>query len=197
MAQSSQAAHGAAGRDGLPRHGIVCQAPCAIIWSGWAEHGDQEIFSKQGNDRAFDLSGIGLSAARFDFAITRKINGHYIPSRRRSISREAMFEKCWDYVPGMATAQGEYFNDTTLRENSKRAIAEPEGARQDAARVISGFLLHHLPTRAARDWTERLAARLLTPETANVAKLDLALEASLTGVRPRRPQCGISREQNT
>ncbi len=42
-----------------------------LVRLGWS-HGDQEIFSTQEMIEAFDLSGIGRSAARFDFAKTRE-----------------------------------------------------------------------------------------------------------------------------
>jgi glutamyl-tRNA synthetase len=44
---------------------------------GWS-HGDDEIFSTQQLVEWFDLSGIGKSAARFDFAKLENLNGHYI-----------------------------------------------------------------------------------------------------------------------
>jgi glutamyl-tRNA synthetase len=48
-----------------------------LVRLGWS-HGDQEIFSTEEMVEAFDLSSIGRSPARFDFAKLEAINGHYI-----------------------------------------------------------------------------------------------------------------------
>src|SRR3990170_596695 len=48
-----------------------------LVRLGWS-HGDQEIFSTQEMIDAFDLQGVGRSAARFDFAKLESLNGHYI-----------------------------------------------------------------------------------------------------------------------
>ncbi len=44
---------------------------------GWG-HGDDEIFDTNQLIKWFDLSGIGKSAARFDFKKLNNLNGHYI-----------------------------------------------------------------------------------------------------------------------
>ena len=46
---------------------------------GWG-HGDDEIFDTEQLIKWFDLSGIGRSAARFDFKKLDNLNGHYIRS---------------------------------------------------------------------------------------------------------------------
>ena len=70
--------HGALGVDAYRAMGYL---PAALrnylVRLGWS-HGDQEIFSTQEMIDAFDLSGIGRSAARFDFAKLENLNGHYI-----------------------------------------------------------------------------------------------------------------------
>jgi glutamyl-tRNA synthetase len=48
-----------------------------LVRLGWA-HGDQEIFSTEEMIAAFDLSHIGRSPARFDFAKLESLNGYYI-----------------------------------------------------------------------------------------------------------------------
>jgi glutamyl-tRNA synthetase len=53
---------------------------------GWS-HGDQEIFSTEEMIAAFDLSSIGRSPARFDFAKLESLNGHYM---RSSADRELL-----------------------------------------------------------------------------------------------------------
>src|SRR6201988_1986476 len=70
--------HGALGVDAYRAMGYL---PAALrnylVRLGWS-HGDQEIFSTQEMIDAFDLAGIGRSAARFDFAKLESLNGHYM-----------------------------------------------------------------------------------------------------------------------
>jgi len=70
--------HGALGVDAYRAMGYL---PAAmrnyLVRLGWA-HGDQEIFSTEEMIAAFDLSHIGRSPARFDFAKLESLNGHYI-----------------------------------------------------------------------------------------------------------------------
>src|SRR5258708_16951104 len=77
---------------------------------GWS-HGDQEIFSTEEMIAAFDLSGIGRSAARFDFAKLESLNGHYI-RHSDDQSLVTMFEGVLDYVPGRSDLKAK-LNDTT------------------------------------------------------------------------------------
>jgi len=48
-----------------------------LVRLGWA-HGDQEVFSTDEMIAAFDLSAIGRSASRFDFAKLENLNGIYM-----------------------------------------------------------------------------------------------------------------------
>ena len=70
--------HGALGVEAYRAMGYL---PAALrnylVRLGWS-HGDQEIFSTGEMIAAFDLSGIGRSAARFDFAKLASLNGHYM-----------------------------------------------------------------------------------------------------------------------
>src|SRR2546430_3950162 len=90
--------HGALGVDAYRAMGYL---PAALrnylVRLGWS-HGDQEIFSTQEMIDAFDLSGIGRSAARFDFAKLENLNGHYL---RRIGDAELLsqFEHVLDFVP--------------------------------------------------------------------------------------------------
>src|SRR5207247_5696812 len=90
--------HGALGVDAYRSLGYL---PAALrnylARLGWS-HGDQEIFSTQEMIEAFDLSGVGRSAARFDFAKLENLNGHYI---RHTDDRSlvTMFEGVLDHVP--------------------------------------------------------------------------------------------------
>jgi glutamyl-tRNA synthetase len=72
--------HGALGVDAYRMLGYLPEAlRNYLVRLGWS-HGDQEIFSTQEMIDAFDLSAIGRSAARFDFAKLESVNGHYMRS---------------------------------------------------------------------------------------------------------------------
>ena len=70
--------HGALGVDAYRTLGYL---PSAVrnylVRLGWS-HGDQEIFSTEEMQAAFDLPQIGRSPARFDFAKLESLNGHYM-----------------------------------------------------------------------------------------------------------------------
>src|SRR5579859_2809752 len=94
--------HGALGVDAYRAMGYL---PAALrnylVRLGWS-HGDQEIFSTQEMIDAFDLAGIGRSAARFDFAKLENLNGHYI-RHADDQSLVTMFEDVLNYVPDRAS----------------------------------------------------------------------------------------------
>ncbi|QCI68421.1 glutamate--tRNA ligase [Phreatobacter stygius] len=70
--------HGALGVDAYRAMGYLPEAlRNYLVRLGWS-HGDQEIFSTEEMIEAFDLSSVGRSAARFDFAKLEATNGHYI-----------------------------------------------------------------------------------------------------------------------
>src|SRR4249920_637384 len=114
--------HGADGAKLSKRHGALGveayralgYLPAALrnylVRLGWS-HGDQEIFSTQEMIDAFDLSGIGRSAARFDFAKLENLNGHYI---RQSDDETlvSMFEGVLDHIPDGAALKAK-LNDKT------------------------------------------------------------------------------------
>jgi glutamyl-tRNA synthetase len=128
--------HGALGVDAYRAMGYL---PAALrnylVRLGWS-HGDQEIFSTDEMIAAFDLSGIGRSAARFDFAKLENLNGHYI-RHADDQSLVTMFERVLDYVPNGAALQPK-LNDTTraqllkampsLKERAKTLIELIDGA---------------------------------------------------------------------
>src|ERR1700744_828476 len=93
--------HGALGVDAYRAMGYL---PAALrnylVRLGWS-HGDQEIFSSEEMIAAFDLPGIGRSAARFDFAKLENLNGHYI---RQSSDQELLsaVEALLPYIAGGA-----------------------------------------------------------------------------------------------
>src|SRR5690348_12751321 len=67
------------------------------VWS----HGDQEIFSTEEMITAFDLSAIGRSPARFDFAKLENLNGHYMRSSSE-LDLMAAIDKLLPYLPNSA-----------------------------------------------------------------------------------------------
>ena len=70
--------HGALGVDAYRSMGYLPQAlRNYLLRLGWS-HGDQEIFSTQEMIDAFNLSSIGRSPARFDYAKLESLNGLYM-----------------------------------------------------------------------------------------------------------------------
>src|SRR5437868_5300216 len=128
--------HGALGVDAYRAMGYL---PAALrdylVRLGWS-HGDQEIFSTEEMVAAFDLSNVGRSAARFDFAKLENLNGHYIRhSDDQSLVK--MLEGELDYLPGGADLKAK-LNDKTrsqllkampsLKERAKTLIELMDGA---------------------------------------------------------------------
>jgi glutamyl-tRNA synthetase len=128
--------HGALGVDAYRAMGYL---PAALrnylVRLGWS-HGDQEIFSTQEMIADFDLSGVGRSAARFDFAKLENLNGHYI-RHADDQSLVTMFEEVLDHVPDGSDLKAR-LNDTTraqllqampnLKERAKTLIELIDGA---------------------------------------------------------------------
>src|SRR5215212_5618930 len=128
--------HGALGVEAYRALGYL---PAALrnylVRLGWS-HGDQEIFSTEEMIDAFDLSGIGRSAARFDFAKLENLNGHYIRNADDA-ALVSMFEDVLEHVPDKAGLKAK-LNDTTraqllqampsLKERAKTLIELIDGA---------------------------------------------------------------------
>ena len=91
--------HGALGVDAYRAMGYL---PAALrnylVRLGWA-HGDQEIFTTEEMIAAFDLSKIGRSPARFDFAKLENLNGHYIRTSADADLTEAL-ERLLPHIAG-------------------------------------------------------------------------------------------------
>ena len=164
--------HGALGVEAYRAMGYL---PAALrnylVRLGWS-HGDQEIFSTQEMIDAFDLAGVGRSAARFDFAKLENLNGHYI----RHADDQALvtqFEKLLDYVPEGAELKAK-LNDTT-RAQLLRAMPSLKERAKTLLELIAGsyFIFADRPLEI-----EPKALALLTPETrALIGQLRTALEA--------------------
>jgi glutamyl-tRNA synthetase len=164
--------HGALGVDAYRAMGYL---PAALrnylVRLGWS-HGDQEIFSTEEMIAAFDLSGVGRSAARFDFAKLESLNGHYI---RHSDDQSLVtaFEGVLDYVPGGAEIKGK-LNDAT-RAQLLRAMPSLKERAKTLIELIdnSYFIFADRPLQI-----EPKAAGLLTSENRElIGRLRQALEA--------------------
>jgi glutamyl-tRNA synthetase len=164
--------HGALGVDAYRALGYL---PAALrnylVRLGWS-HGDQEIFSTEEMIAAFDLSGVGRSAARFDFAKLENLNGHYI-RQSDDQSLVTQFESVLDYVPEGAALKPK-LNDTT-RAQLLRAMPSLKERAKTLIELIAGayFIFADRPLEL-----DPKAAALLTPETrALIGRLRTALEA--------------------
>src|SRR3954469_12335427 len=131
--------HGALGVDAYRAMGYV---PAALrnylVRLGWS-HGDQEIFTTQEMIDAFDLSGIGRSAARFDFAKLESINGHYIRNSDDQ-SLVTQFEKVLDYVPDGAALKAK-LNDATRAQLLQAMPSLKERAKTLLELIAGSFFI--------------------------------------------------------
>jgi len=164
--------HGALGVDAYRAMGYLPSAlRNYLVRLGWS-HGDQEIFSTEEMIAAFDLSAIGRSAARFDFAKLENLNGHYIRhTDDQSLVR--MFEAVLDHVPQGAelkpklneVTRGQLFAAMpSLKERAKTLIELIDGAY---------FIFADRPLQI-----EPKAQAVLTPENrALIGRLRAALES--------------------
>src|SRR6195256_6527000 len=150
--------HGALGVDAYRARGYL---PAAmrnyLVRLGWS-HGDQEIFSTDEMIAAFDLSGVGRSAARFDFAKLENLNGHYI-RHSDDQSLVTIFERVLDYVPGGSDLKPR-LNDTTRSQLLQAMPSLKERAKTLIELIDSSyFIFADRPLEI-----EPKAAALLTPE---------------------------------
>jgi glutamyl-tRNA synthetase len=150
--------HGALGVDAYRAMGYL---PAALrnylVRLGWS-HGDQEIFSTEEMIAAFDLSGIGKSAARFDFAKLENLNGHYI-RHADDQSLVKMFEEVLPYVPS-GTALAAKLNDKTRAQLLQAMPSLKERAKTLIELIDSSYYIF-----ADRPLEiDAKAAALLTPE---------------------------------
>jgi len=87
--------HGALGVDAYRAMGYL---PAALrnylVRLGWSQ-GDKEFFTEEELVAAFDLSSIGRSASRFDFAKLENMNGHFM----RAMSDDDLYQALIDALP--------------------------------------------------------------------------------------------------
>src|SRR5690242_1431102 len=167
--------HGALGVDAYRAMGYL---PAALrnylVRLGWS-HGDQEIFSTEEMIAAFDLSGVGRSAARFDFAKLENLNGHYIRASSDQ-SLVTMFERVLDYVPNGVDVKAK-LNPTT-RAQLLQAMPHLKERAKTLIELIeaSYFIFADRPLEI-----DPKAQTLLTPETRGLIG---QLRAKLADVTP-------------
>jgi glutamyl-tRNA synthetase len=163
--------HGALGVDAYRAMGYL---PAALrnylVRLGWS-HGDQEIFSTEEMIAAFDLSGVGKSAARFDFAKLENLNGHYI---RHSDDQSLvnMFEEVLQFVPNGADLAAK-LNPTTRAQLLQAMPSLKERAKTLIELIDSAYYIF-----ADRPLEiDPKAAALLTAESRQlIGRLRIALE---------------------
>ena len=123
--------HGALGVEAYRSMGYLPEAlRNYLVRLGWS-HGDQEIFSTDEMIQAFDLSSIGRSPARFDFAKLENLNGYYM----RQADDERLVNALEDLLPELGGDEhhlGRKFTPA-LRE---KLIAAMPGLKERAKTLV-------------------------------------------------------------
>ena len=196
--------HGALGVDAYRDQGFLPEAlRNYLLRLGWS-HGDDEVISTNQAIEWFDLTNVGKSAARFDFAKLTNINGHYI----RNCDNETLVElvlpelskmfdgKLADEVPGrLKKGMGQ------MKERAKTLLELSESAKffaevrplkltDKATNTLNSEALDHLSALSkhldnSSDWTaDRLKQQVHTFAESGGLKLGKVaqpLRAALTG----------------
>ena len=163
--------HGALGVEAYRAMGYLPEAlRNYLVRLGWS-HGDQEIFSTEEMLKAFDLSSIGRSAARFDFAKLENLNGHYL-RHADDQSLVTLFEDVLHHIPQGAAVLAK-LNDVTRAQLLQAMPGLKERAKTLVELIANAdFIFADRPLAM-----EAKAAALLTPETrALIGRLSQALE---------------------
>ena len=201
--------HGALGVDAYRAMGYLPEAlRNYLVRLGWS-HGDKEFFTEDELIAAFDLSGIGRSPSRFDYAKLENMNGHFM----RATDDRALFElllATLPYLPGgpeMAAAldAGKRAQLAAalpgLKERAKTLVELVDGAQflfaarplaldAKASEVLAKGGRTHLVAllprlRAVADWSAaaaEAAVRAYAEETgAKLGTVAQPLRAALTG----------------
>ena len=120
--------HGALGVDAYRAMGYLPHAVRNyLVRLGWSQ-GDREFFTTPDMIAAFDLPGIGRSAARFDFAKLENINGHYM----RASSCEALLVALEAALPFLPNATVKRF-DASMRA---KLLAAMPGLKERAKTLV-------------------------------------------------------------
>lgn len=196
--------HGALGVDAYRDQGYLPEAlRNYLLRLGWS-HGDDEIISTEQAIEWFDLTNVGKSAARFDFAKLTNINGTYIRASDDDTLVDLVLNqmsimfggKLADKVPsrlkvGMSQLKERAKTITELTESAKFfAVSRPIDLTEKAEKVLSSEALDHLSALCGclddlSDWTADLLKHEvhLFAESAGLklGKVAQPLRAALTG----------------
>ena len=179
--------HGALGIDAYRSMGYL---PAALrnylVRLGWS-HGDQEVFSTQEMIDAFNLSSIGRSPARFDYAKLENLNGLYM----RQSSDADLLAALKVILPEIGPARG--LGATLSPELEAKFLAAMPGLKERAKTLIelldSAFYLYAqrplqlddkakgLLDEAARQRLPQIAAKLAAVSDWSPAPLEAAVRA--------------------
>lgn len=187
--------HGALGIDAYRSMGYL---PAALrnylVRLGWS-HGDQEVFSTQEMVDAFNLSSIGRSPARFDYAKLENLNGLYM---RQSSDRE-LLDALKVILPEIGPARG--LSPTLSSDLEAKFLAAMPGLKERAKTLVelldSAFYLYAqrplqlddkakgLLDEAARQRLPQIAAKLAAVAEWAPAPLEAAVRAYVeeTGIK--------------
>ena len=179
--------HGALGIDAYRSMGYL---PAALrnylVRLGWS-HGDQEVFSTQEMIDAFNLSSIGRSPARFDYAKLENLNGLYM----RQSSDQELLDALKVILPEIGPARG--VGTTLSPELEAKFLAAMPGLKERAKTLVelldSAFYLYaqrplqlddkakSLLDEAARQRLPQIAAKLAAVQDWSPAPLEAAVRA--------------------
>jgi glutamyl-tRNA synthetase len=179
--------HGALGIDAYRSMGYL---PAALrnylVRLGWS-HGDQEVFSTQEMIDAFNLSSIGRSPARFDYAKLENLNGLYM----RQSDDADLLAALKVILPEIGPARG--LDATLSPELEAKFLAAMPGLKERAKTLIelldSAFYLYAqrplqlddkakgLLDEAARQRLPQIAAKLAAVSDWSAAPLEAAVRA--------------------
>jgi glutamyl-tRNA synthetase len=138
--------HGALGVDAYRAMGYL---PAALrnylVRLGWSQ-GDREFFSTEEMIAAFDLSSIGRSPSRFDFAKLENMNGHFMRAMADDELLKALLGSL-PYLSGGAEIAARLEHDPSLQ--ARLAAAMP-GLKERAKTLVelldgAGFLFAERP----------------------------------------------------
>ncbi len=129
--------HGALGVDAYRGMGYLPSAlRNYLVRLGWSQ-GDKEFFTTQEMVEAFDLSGIGRSPARFDYAKLENMNGQYMRAADDGELLDALvatlpyLPQADDYLPKLDDSMKAKLRAAMsgLKERAKTLVELAEGAR--------------------------------------------------------------------
>lgn len=192
--------HGALGVDAYRELGYL---PTALrnylLRLGWS-HGDDEIISTEQAVSWFDLSSVGRSASRFDYAKLDNLNGHYIreaEDRELAVDAAARLGVAGDettterLVKGMPGLKARAKTLKELAENAAFYVAERPIPMADKAKALLtpeaiGLLKELMPDLSALpDWQaaaiEATVRQFIEKKGVKLGQVAQPLRAALTG----------------